>query len=234
MKEYTDITVLLDRSGSMAHIKEAMESAFNGFIKEHKSVPSTRLTLVQFDDINDQDVVYQCVPIRSAEKLHLRPRGNTPLLDAMCKVVDRTGRRLADMNERDRPDQVLMVIITDGKENASRSYMRTDVYDRITKQREDYKWNFIYLGANQDTFAESKSFGIPWVNTIKWTPDDYHVAQVGSSLRGATMAYANNTSGMRGMSTGFSEEERVKTATKDDLDKDSNPKVKVDYNDGHQ
>lgn len=221
MKQFTDITVLLDRSGSMSVVKEAMETAFDAFIKEHRSVPTTKLTLVQFDDRNDQDVVYQCVPIRSAERLRLHPRGNTPLLDAMCKVIDRTGERLASMPEAERPDQVLLVIITDGQENASHIYKRKDVFDRVTKQRESYKWEFVYLGANQDTFAETQSFGIPWKNVIKYSHDHNHAVAALDTLRSHTHSYAIRASASV---PDFDEEERIKTATKADRDKDSDKK----------
>ena len=186
MKEFTDITILLDRSGSMFSIKEAMETAIDSFIKEHRVNPTTKVSLVQFDGDNDQEIVYQSVPVSAVEKFTLVPRGNTPLLDALCKVIDRTGERLASMKESDRPDQVLMVIITDGQENASQRYSRHDVKNRITRQRNDYKWQFVYLGANQDAFTEAASFGIPsnWALT-------YDASQKG--VLGATRALNVNT-----------------------------------------
>lgn len=208
MKQFTDITVLVDRSGSMANIKEAMETAFDTFIREHRSVPSTKLTLIQFDDVNDQEVVYQCVPIGSAERLNLRPRGNTPLLDAFCTSIDNTGRRYSIMGPDERPDQVLMVVITDGQENASRFNTRRNVFERVTRQRELYKWQFVYLGANQDVFAESQSFGIPWRNAIQYDPYPIFVGATAAALAGNTVAYANrNSSDVKG----YTVEQRVKS-----------------------
>lgn len=218
MRDYTDITVLLDRSGSMSQVKKGMEEGFDTFLKEHRQVPSSKLTLIQFDDIDPQEVIYQGVPIGAAERLVLRPRGNTPLLDAICAAVDNTGRRFASMSENDRPDRVLMVIITDGQENSSRLRSRRDVYERITRQRETYNWQFVYLGANQDTYAESQSFGIPWANTVKYT---YDVGHTVSGLRGMTtntVAYANSSSKAV---PSFDEEIRIASATKADRDLDS-------------
>lgn len=192
LKKFTDITVLLDRSGSMAVIREAMEAAFDTFIKEHKVVPTTKLTLIQFDSDNDQDVVYQGVPVANAEKLSLRPRGNTPLLDAFVKAIDRTGERLSNMNESDRPDQVLMVVITDGQENASHISTRKDVFDRVTKQREAYKWQFLYLGANQDAFAEAASLGIPRDYALRYAHTTGGAAGMSSSVTSNTVSYAQN------------------------------------------
>jgi hypothetical protein len=193
-----------------------MEAAFSNFLKEHKSVPSTRLTLIQFDDINDQAVQYMNVPVGSAENLHLRPRGNTPLLDAMCKAIDGTGRRLADLSESERPDQVLFVVITDGEENASKTYKRSDVSSRVRTQSDNYKWNFIYLGANQDAFKEAASLGINpnWTLYYNATPGGTTSAWKG--LVGNTVAYASASGTSRGMAASnllkFDEDQRNEAA----------------------
>lgn len=205
------MTVLVDRSGSMTSIKDAMEEAFSGFLKEHRKVPSTRLTLIQFDDQNDQDLVYVDQPIRSAEKLYLNPRGSTPLLDAMCKTIDMTGERLSRLNERFRPDQVLMVIITDGAENSSTTYKRKDVFDRITRQRNQYKWQFVYLGANQDAIAEATSFGISRGQTMTYLPTAGSVGTMSNSLIGTTTCYVNSTTRSSNLAN-FTEAERQAVA----------------------
>lgn len=192
MKQYTDIIVLLDRSGSMGAIKGPMETAFNKFIEEHQSVPSTKITLIQFDDQNIQDVVYQNVPIKAAEKLTLTPRGWTPLIDAFVTAIDNTGKRLSAMSESDRPDQVLFVVITDGAENSSTQYKRKDVSDRVTRQRDTYKWNFVYLGANQDAIAEAASYGIDRNFAFAWDSVPQSVASSGTSLSANTVSYVAN------------------------------------------
>lgn len=199
MKQFTDITILLDRSGSMSSCKTAMEQAFNKFIEGHTVNPSTRVTLVQFNSLNDQEVVYQSVPVSAVEKLTLTPRGDTPLLDALCKLIDNTGSRYARLSENERPDQVLTVIITDGEENSSKSYSRRDVRDRITKQRNNYSWEFIYLGANQDAFREAESFGIDLGKTI-----NYNINKLGDTVRSLTtntVNYASATGLTRGTTT---------------------------------
>lgn len=216
MKQFTDITILVDRSGSMNAIRTGMEGAFRTFLKEHRTVPSTRLTLIQFDDVNPQEVVYQAVPVTAAAELNLIPRGGTPLLDAMCDAIDRTGERLRNMRERDRPDQVLFIIITDGQENASRRFRRSDVFDRITRQREDFKWQFVYLGANQDAFGEASSYGISIGSTMTWSPTPYFVGEnsgFAQAASGTTLGYVTNDAASRGMTANFTEEQRTKSAT---------------------
>jgi hypothetical protein len=180
----------------MHTIKTAMESAFKEFLYQHRQVPSTRFTLIQFDDKNDHDVVYDHVPIDRPMRLNLVPRGNTPLIDAFVKAIDSTGRRLRDTPEPYRPDQVLFVVITDGQENASKEYKRKDVFDRVTRQQNDYKWQFVYLGANQDAFAEAASYGIPLGSTLSYGATDRGVAGSWGGLTANTVSYVTNKTAM--------------------------------------
>jgi len=200
----------------MAKIKESMEQALRKFFREHRVIPSTRITLIQFDDINDHDVVFENKSVRNFGTLRykLEPRGNTPLLDAMVKAIDSTGRRLARLPESERPDQVLFVVITDGEENASKNYVRSNVFAAITQQREVYRWQFVYLGANQDVFAEAKSFGIPIGTTLRYTTSPYFVgedSQFANYMTNSTVAYASRASADV---TNVTDEERLKAVSK--------------------
>lgn len=220
MKNYTDITVLVDRSGSMQRIKNAMEEGFDIFLSEHKINPNTKMSLIQFDGSNDQDVVYINVPVKAAERLILIPRGSTPLNDAICKTIDNTGKRLAALDEKDRPNKVLFVVITDGAENASRTYSSSDVRSRVEKQEGHYNWQFVYMGANQDAYAESQKYGFDWNKAIKWSTD-------GDSVRGAMRGLASNTvsyaNGGVAASLNYTELQRSNAATVADRAVDSTP-----------
>jgi Mg-chelatase subunit ChlD len=214
VKQYTDITVILDRSGSMSDIKSAMEEAYNTFIKEHQKVKSTRVSLIQFDTTNDQEVVYQDLPVSEVPKLNLHPRGGTPLVDALAKAIDNTGLRFASMPDNQRPDQVLFVIITDGEENSSRKFTRKDVHDRITHQTNKYKWQFVFLGADQDAIKEAASYGISSFNAIDFRKSWAGVANTTQSLAKVTSAYTMNVN--RGESLkGFTADDRTKALDKE-------------------
>lgn len=131
MREFTDITILLDRSGSMESIKNDMEGALKEFIKEHQKTPSTRMTLIRFDGLDEHDVVFENLPVKEVKDIQIKPRGWTPLIDAFVTAIDCTGQRLSKMKESERPDQVLFVVITDGEENSSKKYKRHDVHNRV-------------------------------------------------------------------------------------------------------
>lgn len=214
MRKYTDITVLLDRSGSMESCKQAMESAFAEFVKGNKAIPSTRLTLIQFDSVDPLEVIYENIPVKNVGELALVPRGGTPLVDAFVRTIDRTGARLRDLRESERPNQVLFVVITDGQENSSREFKRRDVLDRVRKQQDSYNWKFIYLGANQDAIGEAATFGISRDMSCFFVAEDAQIASLGQTLSRTSSAYA-----MSGASPTFTDDDRVKMAAQQ-------PKVK--------
>lgn len=159
----TDISVLLDRSGSMQLIADDTVGGFNAFLKEQQALPGEAvLTLVQFDS-EGYDVILDARPIAEATSLTtetFKPRASTPLLDAMGRLIRDTGARLKAMPESERPEKVVAVIITDGHENASREFKADRVREMVEHQTAVYKWSFIYLGANQDAILVAKAMGI--------------------------------------------------------------------------
>jgi len=160
--DLTDITFVLDRSGSMQSIKAATIEAFNGFVSSQRTGAGTaQMTLVQFDD--QYDVVYQSQPIQMAAELSeqtYQPRASTALLDAMGRTIIATGKRLRKLPEQSRPGIVVFVTLTDGYENASREYTLQRLNELIREQRDTYAWQFIFLGANQDAIATAAQLGV--------------------------------------------------------------------------
>ena len=171
MKDVTHIAVLLDRSGSMESIKDETISGFNYFLKEQKeNGANAYLTLVQFDT-QSTDVVEENTPIVSVQSLNpqtYQPRGGTPLLDALGDTINSTGNTLKNIPESGRPDKIVFVIITDGEENSSHRYSRVKIKEMIEHQSDVYDWQFVYLGANQDAFAEAGGMGIAADNTANY------------------------------------------------------------------
>lgn len=120
----TDITVVLDRSGSMSAVREDTIHGFNQFLRDQQKVPGeATITLNQFDDIFEH--VLKASRIADAKPLDDRtfvPRGFTALLDAIGRSINETGERLKNMGEDQRPGKVVFVILTDGHENYSKLF----------------------------------------------------------------------------------------------------------------
>lgn len=166
-QDLTDVTVVLDRSGSMAVVRKDTEGGFDTFVEEQKKAKGEALlTLVQFD--NFYEFVYQGKNIQEVEPLKLTPRGGTALLDAMGRAINETGERLSKMPEASRPGKVIFVIMTDGQENASAEFSKSKINEMIKHQRETYNWQFVFLGANQDAIHEAGALGILAQNAMTY------------------------------------------------------------------
>jgi Mg-chelatase subunit ChlD len=144
----TLIAVVMDRSGSMEAIRNEMETAFAEFIGgQRRASGACAVSLYQFDD--SFEAVYEGVPLAAVPSLKLDPRGSTALHDAIARAI--TTVRKAD------PDHVVMVIITDGEENASREYKGAEgarkIGQMIMRRKLADGWEFVFLGAGLDDIA---------------------------------------------------------------------------------
>jgi len=158
-QDLTDITLVVDRSGSMSSCKQEAQMGINAFINEQKKAEGEAVfSLLQFD--TSHEYVFNAVPIDQVGEYKLEPRGMTALLDAVGKVINETGQRLEKTPETDRPALVIVAIITDGEENASNEFSRHAIKEMVERQQNEYNWQFTFLGANIDAFAEASSIGI--------------------------------------------------------------------------
>lgn len=203
--DMTDITLVIDRSGSMEAIREDAEGGVNAFVREQaQQTGEALLTLVQFD--TEYEFVHQGVPVKSAPAYKLVPRGRTALLDAVGRAINETGDRLAKMAEPDRPGLVIFVIVTDGEENSSQEFSKAQIKEMIERQQTQYRWQFTFLGANQDAFAEAGGMGIDAAGAANYSTEKVMAAFVGTSKKVARMRTQRRTG--QKVSNEFTEEER--------------------------
>lgn len=203
----SEIVLVLDRSGSMSTTKEDAEGGLKEFISRQRVLPGDcRLTFYRFD--NEIERVFEDKPLKDVrdEELRLEPRGMTALLDALNKAIDEVGDRLARRADYDRPEYVYVVVITDGQENASRT-LRSTVFEKIARQRNQYKWQFVFIGANQDAIAEAGHLGIDPQFSLGYSG-------TGIGTRNAYMALNNTVSKSRmtGEAVCFSAQDRSSAA----------------------
>jgi len=163
----THLYFLLDRSGSMQTIVDDTVGGFDAFMAEQRKAPGEcRMTLAQFDDAYEE--VYADRPIADVPPLELQPRGTTALLDSIARLVMDAGKRLAALSEDQRPGTVIVGIMTDGMENASREWAHPQVKQLIEKQTNDYQWQFLYLGADQDAIEVGMSIGVGAAHSVTY------------------------------------------------------------------
>jgi hypothetical protein len=153
--------ILLDRSGSMQSLWVEALSSVNAFAKElanKKDGPAvdSHVTLAVFDS---QETLRFDVLRRKQAALHWEPvtdkdatpRGMTPLLDAMARIIA--------LAEADNPDKAVIVMMTDGAENASREVTRDGIKQALDRVKAR-GWEVIFLGANFDNISDAGSVGV--------------------------------------------------------------------------
>lgn len=154
------IFFLLDCSGSMAQARTDTIGGFNIFVKDQCDMnPDTLMTLWQFD--HEIIKTYTNVPLRDVRPLDFatfQPRGSTHLLDTIGEALD-AGSPIGE--------PPIVVIFTDGQENGSHKYTKSQIKEKI-EQKTGEGWTFIYLGANQDAFAEAGGLGIDGATTYNF------------------------------------------------------------------
>ena len=201
----TDITVILDRSGSMQATRDDAMHGFNALVEDQKTAAGEAwLSLVQFDD--QYETHYTETPMRAVPALTPAtyvPRGSTALLDAIGRTIDAIGQRLSARSDRDRPDKVIVVTITDGQENASTHFTGAAISEKIAQQRDIYKWEFIFVGSNQDAIMSAAHMNIPAAHALSFVGS-------GPGTRAAYRAVADSLAGLRsGHAGGFTDEQRA-------------------------
>lgn len=143
---YTHVSLVVDRSGSMQNMADESTRGIDALISEQLSEPGQfTVTLTQFD--TQFETI--CRLANKNPNYILEARGSTALLDAVGNEILSTGEDLSKLDESERPERVIFVIVTDGQENASSNYTLQQVRDLIKHQTEIYNWDFQFLGVNE-------------------------------------------------------------------------------------
>lgn len=220
----TLIAVLLDRSGSMSTIRDDMQGGFDSFIEKQRDSASPgaqiRVTLAQFD--TQYETVYSNVPISEVPPLELSPRGGTALLDGIGHVTNQIGAELAALDEDRRPSRVLVVVITDGRENMSCEFTKEQIRKLVGEQESKWNWTYVFLGANMDAIAESGGLGIgtnsadgtSHSHSLTYSPTRGGTRAAFDALSGATMDYLAAEPEDAPVAFAFSSEQREKAQDK--------------------
>jgi hypothetical protein len=157
----TQITFVLDSSGSMARIEEDTKGGFNSFLEDQTGEEGTA-TVTLYDFNTNVDLLYEEYPIADAPKLtddNYTPSGQTALHDAIYRAVTETAERITTVEPAEQPDNVIIVVLTDGKENASETHQER-VREQVEMRREEHGWEFLFIGANQDAALTAESMGM--------------------------------------------------------------------------
>lgn len=158
----TELVFILDRSGSMGGLETDTIGGFNSMLVQQKALAGEcRVTTVLFDD--RYELLHDRIDLRAVSPISTKEywvRGSTALLDAIGKTIDKVGNIQKYTAKPYQAEKVMVVIITDGMENASVKFGADQVRRMIERQKSKYGWEFIFLGANIDAVETSRNLGI--------------------------------------------------------------------------
>jgi len=204
------ITVVLDRSGSMDSIRDDVIGGVNSFLERQRVLPQgVTITLVQFDTEDPFEVVYSFIPAASAPNLTMNtycPRGGTPLLDATGRTIVNLENWLESQAENDRPEKLVVVVVTDGQENSSREFSLSRVKQLIAEKQEKSGWQFVYLSADLDAVNDAINTGFAKDSVMSFDKSHRGTKSMFNSLSDNVVKYCSEAS----PSICFSKEDRAK------------------------
>jgi hypothetical protein len=184
----THVTFVLDSSGSMSTIREDTIGGYNTFLEDQRVEDGTA-TVSLYDFNTHVNLVYETCPVEDAPELgsdNYTPSGQTALHDAIYQAVTETADHFASMGVEARPDNTIVVILTDGKENASET-PQPRVREQIEYRQSEFDWEFLFIGANQDAALTAGGMGI----------DGEYTLDMAHSGDGAEAAYESTSDRIR-------------------------------------
>lgn len=172
-KDLTELVFILDRSGSMSGLESDTIGGYNALLdKQRREAGEAIVTTVLFDDqyelLHDRINLKGVSPITDSAYF---VRGNTALLDAIGRTVEKIANAQKRTAEPERAAHVMFVITTDGLENASKEYSADRVREMISRQKQDSGWEFLFLGANIDAVETASRFGIGADRAVNYHAD---------------------------------------------------------------
>ncbi len=183
-----EIAVILDRSGSMEAMATDAIGGFNAFVDAQRAqAGEARMTLVLFND--RYEVPMESQPLAQIPRLTRQtyaPRGGTALLDAIGRTLRTMTEKAAARPAADRPGSMIVAILTDGEENASREFTLPHISDLIAEKRAQ-GWEFIFLAANQDAIASATRLSIPMADAQAFVASEAGTREAFSDLSARLM-----------------------------------------------
>lgn len=190
----TEILCVIDKSGSMAPRAGDVVGGFNRFLADQKACPGeARITMTLFDTLCA--ILYSNKPLQEAPDLTYYdyvPGGCTALLDAIGRTITEAGAAFAARPEAERPEKVVVLIMTDGQENSSKEHTWEAIRAMIERQQNEWHWQFVFLGANQDSFAEGAKIGIKVETTANFVATPQGFARAYGAVGQTLCAYRQN------------------------------------------
>ena len=169
----TQLVFILDRCGSMSGLEADTFGGFNAMIeKQKKQKGECYVSTVLFDGVSE--VLHDRVRLSEIKPMTDKDytvRGCTALIDALGGAIHHIGNIHKYARPEDVPENTMVVITTDGMENASRKYSSEKVKAMIERQKQKYGWEFLFIGANIDAVETAARYGIGADRAVNYNAD---------------------------------------------------------------
>lgn len=194
----TLVNFILDESGSMSSITDSVISGFNEYVDSLKKAGNYKFTLTKFDStgLRTPYIAIDVKDVKPLDNTSYQPGALTPLYDAVCETI------LEVEKDVDKDQSALVAIMTDGQENASKEYTQSQLQEMIKRLEKEGNWTFVFLGANQDSWAVAQQIGIPRGNVSNWQATPLGTQSAFMTMSTSTAAF-NMSSGGGGSTTDF-------------------------------
>lgn len=157
---FIHVCFIIDESGSMYQSVSDVKGGFKKVIDEQKSVKDGECVISMFKFNSEVNKVFIGKNVNDIDDIDYSPNGMTAMNDGIGGAIDEVGKWLSDMDESERPSKNIVVIMTDGLENASKEYSFSRVKEMIKHQEEKYNWTFIYMGVDLTSKEDADKLGI--------------------------------------------------------------------------
>ena len=178
-----DVVFILDRSGSMSGTESDTIGGYNNYLKDFKK-KNAKITTVLFDD--KYEMITERCNVKDVEELTKETyfvRGSTALMDAIGKTVN--------FMDQKKAEKVMFIITTDGYENASKEFSKKQIKEMIEGHK---NWEFMYIGADIDSYGEGASIGIKKSNIANYKKDRKGMDKMFKAVSMASEAFCEDRS----------------------------------------
>ncbi len=203
--------VILDESGSMTSIKNTIIQGFNEIVQTTKGIATQYpeqehfISFVTFNGLGIRTLHF-CEPVEKLNKINAesyQPDASTPLYDAMGFSIGKLRKELVDKTDYN----VLVTILTDGEENASKEFSGTAI-KKLVEELTEQNWTFTYIGTDHD--VEKFAISISIRNTMKFTRDEDNMYSMFAKEKYSRENYSKKIRNKEDTRESFYEDDEVK------------------------
>jgi uncharacterized protein YegL len=199
----TNVIFILDESGSMSATASDVRGGFNTYIEKIRDDGNDySLSVIKFG--TTVRPLFANQPLDQAPQLtelNYMPLDSTALYDAIGFALSEAQKYWGTDEKPYGTDRFIVIIMTDGFENASKKFTKEEIIAKIKQREEAGNWTFVYMGADQDAWAVASNLGFAQGNVMSYASAST-ATTFGNLATSTTTASSTTSTQTRGFFTG--------------------------------